>query len=175
MEAVRSVEDMSGSELLDHVDDLATTQRRCEVEILKAAVQHAKSRVQFQQPIAEFELVKKKLAFMAAHTFAMEAATRQCAAFIDRGAEDYMLETAILKVFATEHLWTIVNDTIQIFGGKAYFTDEPYERLMRDVFQAHALADTVGADEHTVVAGLKFHGPLPAHSRACRGLHGSGG
>ena len=41
MEAVRSVEDMSGSELLDHVDDLATTQRRCEVEILKAAVHHA--------------------------------------------------------------------------------------------------------------------------------------
>ena len=35
----------------------------------------------------------------------------QCAAFIDRGADDYMLETAILKVFATEHLWTIVNDT----------------------------------------------------------------
>jgi hypothetical protein len=41
MEAVRSVEEMSGSELLDHVDDLAATQRRCEVEILKAAVQHA--------------------------------------------------------------------------------------------------------------------------------------
>jgi hypothetical protein len=43
-----------------------------------------------------------------------------------------MLETAVLKVFATDTLWRIVNDTIQIFGGKAYFTDEPYERLMRD-------------------------------------------
>ena len=41
MEAVRSIEEMSGSELLDHVDDLATMQRRCEVEILRAAVQHA--------------------------------------------------------------------------------------------------------------------------------------
>jgi len=99
---------------------------------LEAAVKHAKSRVQFQQPIADFELVKKKIAFMAAHIFAMEAATTQCAAFIDRGASDYMLETAILKVFATEHLWTIVNDTIQIFGGKAYFCDEPFERMMRD-------------------------------------------
>jgi hypothetical protein len=29
-------------------------------------------------------------------------------------------------------LWRIVNDTIQIFGGKAYFSDEPYERMMRD-------------------------------------------
>jgi len=36
---------------------------------------------------------------MAANAFAMEATTSQCAGFIDRGAEDYMLETAMLKVF----------------------------------------------------------------------------
>src|SRR5206468_6397292 len=96
---------------------------------LAAATRYANTRVQFKQTLGEFELVKKKIAFMAAHAFAMEATTAQCASFIDRGAEDYMLETAILKVFATEHLWTVVNDTIQIFGGKAYFTDEPYERM----------------------------------------------
>jgi len=62
----------------------------------------------------------------------MEAMTTECARLIDSGADDYMLETAMLKVFATEHLWTIVNETIQLFGGKAYFTDEPYERMMRD-------------------------------------------
>ena len=99
---------------------------------LKAMIDHAKRRVQFQQPLAEFQLVQKKIAFAAAHTFAMEAATTQCAAFIDRGFEDYMLETAILKIFATEHLWTIVNDTIQVWGGKAYFCDQPLERWMRD-------------------------------------------
>src|SRR5438876_3521578 len=99
---------------------------------LAAATRYANTRVQFKQTLGEFELVKKKIAFMAAHAFAMEATTAQCAAFIDRGADDYMLETAMLKVFATDHLWTIVNDTIQIFGGKAYFTDEPYERMMRD-------------------------------------------
>ena len=38
----------------------------------------------------------------------------------------------MLKVFATDVLWRIVNDTIQIYGGKAYFTDEPFERMMRD-------------------------------------------
>lgn len=113
---------------------------------LEAAVKHAKSRIQFQVPIADFELVKKKIAFMAAHAFAMEAATMQCAAFIDRGADDYMLETAILKVFATEHLWTIVNDTIQIFGGKAYFCDEPYERMMRD-----ARINTIGEGANDVL------------------------
>lgn len=99
---------------------------------LKAAIEHAKRRVQFEQPLSEFELVKKKIAFMAAHAFAMEATTAECASFIDRGFEDYMLETAMLKVWSTDALWKIVNDTLQIYGGKGYFTDEPYERMMRD-------------------------------------------
>src|SRR5207253_3110844 len=99
---------------------------------LRAAVHHAKTRVQFKQTLSEFELVKKKIAFMAANAFAMEATTSVCAGFIDSGAEDYKLETAMLKVWSTDALWQIVNDTIQIFGGQAYFSDEPYERMMRD-------------------------------------------
>jgi alkylation response protein AidB-like acyl-CoA dehydrogenase len=99
---------------------------------LRAAVRHAKTRIQFKQPLAEFELVKKKIAYMAACAFAMEATVTECASFIDRGFEDYMLETAMLKVWSTDALWQIVNDTIQIYGGKAYFSDEPFERMMRD-------------------------------------------
>jgi alkylation response protein AidB-like acyl-CoA dehydrogenase len=99
---------------------------------VRAATRHANTRKQFGQTLGEFELVKKKLAHMAASTFAMESATYHCAALIDSGAEDYMLETAMLKVFSTEALWQIVNDTIQIFGGQAYFSNEPYERMMRD-------------------------------------------
>jgi len=99
---------------------------------LQAALKHARSRVQFKQKLGEFELVKKKVAYMAAHAFAMEATVSQCAAFIDRGADDYMLETAMLKVWSTEALWQIVNDTVQIFGGQAYFSNEPYERMLRD-------------------------------------------
>lgn len=99
---------------------------------LRAAIQHARKRKQFQQSLAEFELVKKKIAFMAANAFAMEATTSECASFIDRGFEDYMLETAMLKVWSTDALWQIVNDTIQIHGGQAYFSNEPYERMMRD-------------------------------------------
>jgi alkylation response protein AidB-like acyl-CoA dehydrogenase len=99
---------------------------------LRAAVRHAKTRVQFKQTLSEFELVKKKIAFMAANAFAMEATTSVCAGFIDSGAEDYMLETALLKVWSTDALWQIVNDTLQIIGGQAYFSNEPYERMMRD-------------------------------------------
>src|SRR5262249_33664343 len=97
-----------------------------------AASGHAKKRVQFEQPLSEFELVKKKIAYMAAHAFAMEATVAECAGFIDRGSEDYMLETAMLKVWSTEALWQIVNDTLQIYGGQGYVSNEPYERMMRD-------------------------------------------
>ncbi|MBX9624323.1 MAG: acyl-CoA dehydrogenase family protein [Gemmataceae bacterium] len=113
---------------------------------VKAMVEHAKRRVQFQQPLAEFQLVQKKIAFASAHAFAMEAATTQCAAFIDRGSDDYMLETAILKVFATEHLWTVVYDTMQVWGGKGYFKDQPIERWMRD-----ARINTIGEGANEVL------------------------
>jgi acyl-CoA dehydrogenase family protein 9 len=99
---------------------------------LKLAVEHARTRKQFGRTLAEFELVQKKLARMAAWTYAMEAMTTVTAGLIDRGLEDYMLETAMLKVWSTERLWTIVNDAFQIHGGAAYFTDRPLERMLRD-------------------------------------------
>ena len=113
---------------------------------IRAMIEHAKRRVQFQQPLAEFEMVQEKIAFAAAHCFAMEAATAECAAFIDKGSPDYMLETAILKVFATEHLWTIVNETLQVWGGKGYFSDQPIERWMRD-----ARINTIGEGANEVL------------------------
>jgi alkylation response protein AidB-like acyl-CoA dehydrogenase len=69
---------------------------------------------------------------MDAWIYAMEAMTTVTASLIDRGLEDYMLETAMLKVYCTERLWTIVNDAFQIHGGAAYFTDRPLERMLRD-------------------------------------------
>lgn len=99
---------------------------------LEAAVRRASTRRQFDQRLGDFEMVKKKLAHIAADTFAMEATTYHCASLVDRGFGDYMLETAILKVFASDALWRIVNDCLQIWGGAGYFSDEPYERMMRD-------------------------------------------
>ena len=57
-----------------------------------------------------------------------------------------MLETAILKVFATEHLWTIVYDTMQVWGGKGYFCDQKLERWMRD-----ARINTIGEGANDVL------------------------
>ncbi|MGQ0634456.1 MAG: acyl-CoA dehydrogenase family protein [Planctomycetaceae bacterium] len=99
---------------------------------LAKAIEYANTRKQFGRTLGEFGLVQQKIAYASAHTFAMESATYHTAALIDRGAEDYMLETAMLKVFASEELWKIVNDTLQIHGGAGYFSDQPFERMMRD-------------------------------------------
>jgi len=110
------------------------------------AVEHANERVQFKQTLGSFELVKEKLAFMKAGAYAMEACTYQTAALIDSGVGDFMLETAMLKVFSTEVLWRIINDTFQLYGGLAYFTDQPFERMMRD-----ARINTIGEGANDVL------------------------
>ncbi len=99
---------------------------------LQLAVHHANTRKQFNKTLGEFDLVKKKIARMAADAYAMEAMTTITASLIDRGLEDYMIETAMLKVFTTERLWDGINDAFQIHGGSAYFVDLPVERMLRD-------------------------------------------
>lgn len=101
-------------------------------ELLEKAVSHANTRIQFDRPLASFGLVKKKIARMGALVLAMEASTYLTAGLIDRGVEDIMLESAILKVFASEALWQVIYDTMQILGGRSLFKDAPYERIMRD-------------------------------------------
>src|SRR5213594_1275210 len=99
---------------------------------LELAIKHARSRRQFNKTLGNFHLVKEKIARIAADAYAMEAMTTITASLIDRGLDDYMLETAMLKVFTTERLWECINDAFQIHGGSAYFVDLPLERMLRD-------------------------------------------
>src|SRR5881296_1539700 len=99
---------------------------------LRLAIEHANTRKQFNKTLGEFDLVKKKIARITADAYAMDAMTTVTASLIDRGLEDYMLETAMLKVFTTERLWECINDVFQIYGGSAYFVDLPLERMLRD-------------------------------------------
>jgi len=99
---------------------------------VEEATKYANERRQFGKTLAEFDLVREKIALAAAEMYAMESATYHTAALIDTGAHDYMLETSMIKLFASDALWRIVNDTLQIHGGAGFFTDRPFERLMRD-------------------------------------------
>jgi alkylation response protein AidB-like acyl-CoA dehydrogenase len=116
---------------------------------LELATAHAKERRQFGRTLGEFELVKKKIADIAASAYAMEAMTTVTASMIDRGLGDYMVETAMLKLYSTEALWTAINDAFQIHGGAAYFTDRPLERMLRD-----ARINQIGEGANEVLASF---------------------
>lgn len=99
---------------------------------LKAAIEHANERVQFQRKIGEFGMIKEKIARMMVNLYAAESVTYMTTALIDRKDVDYSLESAISKVFASEMLWELVDENLQIWGGNGYMKEYPYERWMRD-------------------------------------------
>ncbi len=100
--------------------------------LIKMAVDRVQERKAFGRPIGEFGLIKDKIATMMADTFAMESMTYLTAGLVDGKVSDYSLESAICKVYASETLWRVVNETLQIAAGIGYMQDYPYERLLRD-------------------------------------------
>src|SRR5687767_3394184 len=99
---------------------------------LELSIEHAKRRRQFSRNIAEFHLIKEKIAKMAQTAYAMEAVTYLCAGLVDRKEPDLMVETTISKLFCSESLWQIADDTLQIWGGEGYMREHGIERMVRD-------------------------------------------
>lgn len=99
---------------------------------LADALAHAKTRQQFGKPIIEFGLVEEMLANAKADLYIIECGCRFVAGRMDEGAADVSLESAACKVFATEALWRIVNDSLQIAGGAGFMREYAYERRLRD-------------------------------------------
>ena len=96
------------------------------------AVAHGRERRQFKKPIISFGMIREKLGRMVARTFAAESAAYLTTGLYDATDLDLMVETGYCKVFGSEVLWDVVNDTIQIVGGIGYMADYPYQRHLRD-------------------------------------------
>ncbi len=139
-------------------------------QLLAEATSYALERRQFGRPIAEFELIQKKLAGMALEIYGAESIVYLTTGLVDRGAADYSLESAICKVKASEGVWRVVNEALQIAGGMGYMQEYPYERYLRD---ARINLIFEGTNEilrlYTALSGLEAPGEqLKAVARALR-------
>jgi acyl-CoA dehydrogenase family protein 9 len=101
--------------------------------LLDRVIQHTKERRQFGRPLADFELVQDKIAWMVSYLFGLESTTYLTCGMVDAGVPDYSLESAICKVAGTEFLWYAANRALQLKGGAGYMRDEPYEKILRDI------------------------------------------
>jgi acyl-CoA dehydrogenase family member 9 len=112
--------------------------------LIRKVVTQSQDRKQFGKSIAEFGLVREKIAQMTVDCFAAESAVWMVAHYIDSGCEDYSTEAAITKVFASEAMQRSAYEALQIAGGNGYMRDFPYEQYVRD---ARILPIFEGANE----------------------------
>ncbi|MBI3020622.1 MAG: acyl-CoA dehydrogenase family protein [Candidatus Omnitrophica bacterium] len=114
------------------------TAKRC----LQISRRWAKERKQWGGPIGKHEAVATKVGEMAATTFAMDAMVWLASALVDRKTVDIRLEAALAKLVCSEACWRLVDESVQIRGGRGYETatslrargeaPDPLERIMRD-------------------------------------------
>ena len=101
-------------------------------QLIALATRQANERKQFGKSIAEFGLVQKKIGTMVLDCYASESIVNMVAGLVDSGHEEYAVEAAISKIYASEALWRVVDEALQISGGNGFMREYPYERLMRD-------------------------------------------
>lgn len=101
-------------------------------ELLEHSVQYANQRIQFDQPISNFEAIQFMIAEMTTKIYLMESILYRAAEKFDKGL-DISQDAAIVKLFCSEAVSEIADMAIQIHGGMGYSSELPVERFYRDV------------------------------------------
>ena len=101
--------------------------------MIEKAAEHAASRDQFGRKLHRFGTIQEKLARMSMLHYVTESMAYVVCANMDAGFEDFQLEAAISKIFASEAAWTVADECIQILGGMGYMKECGAERVLRDL------------------------------------------
>jgi len=117
---------------------------------LNHSIGYAKQRKAFGKPLTDFGMIKEKLANMAVGVYTGEAMSYRTVGMIDaamsdidksaadaykqtaKNIEEYAVECSILKVYGSEMLDYVVDETVQIYGGYGFVEEYPAERAYRD-------------------------------------------
>jgi len=100
--------------------------------LIRMATMQANERKTFGKQISSYGLIKKKVARMMIDCYTAEAAVTMVGGLIDAGYQEYQVEAAISKVYASERLWRTADEALQIAGGNGFMREYPYERVVRD-------------------------------------------
>ena len=127
---------------------LGAMDRLCELSL-----GHARQRVQFGRPIAEFQAVQHMLADMAVDRDAARLLVSEAAWHLDQGA-DVRLQAAKVKLFASEALGRVADRAVQVHGGYGYVAELPVEKFYRDARIARIYEGTSEIQRSIIAKGL---------------------
>jgi alkylation response protein AidB-like acyl-CoA dehydrogenase len=153
---------------------------------VKVAREYGSERVQWGQPVGKHDAVAQKIAYLAASAFGLEAMLDVSSRLADDKRNDFRIEAAIAKLFASEVGWKVTDELMQIRGGRGYETAAslaargekavPVEQAMRDmrinrIFEGsteimHLLIAREAVDSHLQVAGDILDGDVDIKDKA---------
>src|SRR5450755_3927059 len=152
----------------------------------KIAREFASQRIQWGKPVGEHDEVAQRIAFIAATAFGLEAMLDVASRLADEKRNDVRIEAAIAKLYGSEMGWRVVDELMQVCGGRGFETARslqarglrgvPVEQVMRDmrvnrIFEGsteimHLIIAREAMDQHLHVAGDLMEPDLPLEKKA---------